>query len=145
MSIKKIAKEELELMSNKDIAYMILEERTKSISTAELFKEIINLLELPESTFEEKIGDFYTILATDKRFVLLDDGSWDLRNRHTSDKIVKVINDEEDDEELLNVDEEDDEEILEDNYDSVDDDDYVDPEEDIKDFVIVDENVIEAE
>ena len=33
--------EELELMSNKDIAYMILEERKRSISTAALFKKII--------------------------------------------------------------------------------------------------------
>ena len=89
MSLKKMKKDELELLSNKDIAYMILEERKRTINTADLFKKIIDLLELPESTFEKKIADFYTALSTDKRFILLDDGRWDLRNRHSSEKRVK--------------------------------------------------------
>ncbi len=141
--------EELELMSNKDIAYMILSERKRSISTAALFKKIIELLKLPESSFEEKIGEFYTTLSTDKRFILLDNGNWDLRVRHSSDKIKNPITDDEDE------DEEDDEEIedevveddeLEDNYDSTDDsDDYVDPNEDIKDLVILDESELEQD
>ena len=141
--------EELELMSNKDIAYMILEERKRSISTAALFKKIIDLLNLPDGTFEEKIGEFYTTLSTDKRFILLDNGNWDLRVRHSSDKIKNPITDDEDE------DEEDDEEedledieddILEDNYDSTDDtDDYVDPNEDIKDLVVLEENELEGE
>ena len=60
-----------------------------------LFKKIIKLLELPESSFDEKIGDYYTSLATDKRFIMLEDGTWDLRSRHTSDKVVKITEDEE--------------------------------------------------
>ncbi|MCI8347745.1 MAG: DNA-directed RNA polymerase subunit delta, partial [Bacilli bacterium] len=90
MSIAKMKKEDLELLSNKDITNMILEESKKPMNTANLFKKIIKLLELPESTFEEKIGDYYTSLATDKRFILLEDGNWDLRSNHTSDKIAKV-------------------------------------------------------
>ena len=43
-----------------------------------------------ESTFENKVADFYTSLSTDKRFILLDNGKWDLRSNHTSDKIIKV-------------------------------------------------------
>ena len=53
-------KEDLELLSNKDITNLILEESKKPINTAELFKKIISLLELPDSIFETKIGDYYT-------------------------------------------------------------------------------------
>ena len=99
MSLKKMTKEDLELLSNKDITDLILSESKKSINTADLFKKIIELLELPASTFENKIGDYYTSLATDKRFILLEDGTWDLRSRHTSDKVVKIADEDEEDEE----------------------------------------------
>ena len=56
MKLSKMKKEELELLSNKDITFYLLEEQEKQ-NTAELFKSIITLLELPSSTFEEKIGD----------------------------------------------------------------------------------------
>ena len=98
MKLSKMKKEELELLSNKDITFYLLEEQGKQ-NTAELFKSIITLLELPSSTFEEKIGDYYTSLTTDKRFIMLEDGCWDLRSRHTSDKIAKMDDEDEEDEE----------------------------------------------
>ena len=67
MSIKNMTKEDLELLSNKDITNLLLEEKGKQ-TTPDLFKKIIKLLELPESTFDQKIGDYYTSLTTDKRF-----------------------------------------------------------------------------
>ena len=140
--------EELELMSNKDIAYMILEERKRSISTADLFKKIMELLKLPEGTFEEKIGEFYTTLSTDKRFILLDNGNWDLKGRHSSDKLKKPLSEDDEEDEIEEDEEEleEEEDILEDNYDSTDDtDDYVDPNEDIKDLVVLEENELEGE
>ena len=145
MDIKKMPKEELELLSNKDITFYLLDNSKKSINTANLFKEIIKILGLPKSDFETKIGDYYTALATDKRFILLDDGTWDLRSRHTSDKVVKIVdNEEEEDEELPK--EEVQEEIEEDNYDDNDDtDDVYDKEEDLKDLVVIDEDELELE
>ena len=102
MSLNTMTKDELELLSNKDITNKILEEENRPINTADLFRKIIKLLELPDSHFETKIGDYYTSLATDKRFILLEDGCWDLRNNHTSDKVIKVsTTDEEDEEEEL--------------------------------------------
>ena len=144
MSIKKMSKDELELLSNKDITNLLLEEKGKQ-KTADLFKKIIKLLDLPESTFDEKIGDYYTSLTTDKRFILLDNGKWDLRSRHTSDKLVKVeddIEDEEDDEE-----EEIEEETNENDYDSIesDEDDLDDEDDDLKDLVVLDEDEMESE
>lgn len=147
MSLKKMKKEELELLSNKDIACLILDESKKSMNTAELFKQIISLLELPESTFENKIADFYTALSTDKRFILLKDGTWDLRNHHTSDKVVKVTEDDDEEEEITEEKEEnEDEDLDEDNYDDQEPEDYdEDTNEELKDLVILDEDELELE
>ena len=146
MSLKKMKKEELELLSNKDIACLILDESKKSMNTAELFKQIISLLELPESTFENKIADFYTALSTDKRFILLKDGTWDLRNHHTSDKVVKVTEDDDDEEEVEEKEDSDEEETDEDNYDDQEPEDYdEDTNEELKDLVILDEDELELE
>ena len=149
MKLSKMKKEELELLSNKDITFYLLEEQGKQ-NTAELFKSIITLLELPSSTFEEKIGDYYTSLTTDKRFIMLEDGCWDLRSRHTSDKIAKMDDEDEEDEEETEDTKDDmlSDELEEDNYDYDDvddDDDYVDPNEDLKDLVVVDEEELENE
>ena len=124
MKLSKMKKEELELLSNKDITFYLLEEQGKQ-NTAELFKSIITLLELPSSTFEEKIGDYYTSLTTDKRFIMLEDGCWDLRSRHTSDKIAKMDDEDEEDEEETEDTKDDmlSDELEEDNYDSGDVDD----------------------
>ena len=147
MSIKKMTKDELELLSNKDKTNLILEESKKPINTADLFKKIIKLLELPESTFEAKIADYYTALSTDKRFILLEDGRWDLRSRHTSDKVVKITEDEEEEMEENKDDiEESIEEDEEDSYDDKDDDDYNDDSnEELKDLVVIDEEELELE
>ncbi|MDD6224465.1 MAG: DNA-directed RNA polymerase subunit delta [bacterium] len=148
MSLKNIKKEDLELLSNKDITNLLLEEKGCQ-NTANLFKKIIKLLELPESTFDKKIGDYYTSLTTDKRFILLEDGTWDLRSRHTSDKLVKMIEDDEEEEleEMKEDEEEELEEDLEDNYDSIDsdEDDISDSDDDLKDLVVLDEDELELE
>lgn len=146
MSINDMKKEDLELLSYKDITNLLLEEKAKQ-NTADLFKSIVNLLELPSSVFESKIGDYYMMLTTDKRFVLLEDGNWDLRSRHTSDKIAKVVEDDDEidqDDPLLKGKEElDDDEV---NYDldsENDDDDFDDDDDDLKDLVILDEEELE--
>lgn len=148
MSINKMTKEDLESLSNKDITNLILEESKKSINTADLFKKIIKLLELPENTFENKIGDYYTALATDKRFILLEDGTWDLRNRHTSDKVIKVTEEDDEDEETENEaeEEETEDDSLEDNFDDTENDDYDEnTNEELKDLVVIDEDELELE
>lgn len=148
MSLSKMKKEDLELLSNKDITNLILEENKKPLNTAELFKKIIKLLELPDSVFESKIGDYYTALSTDKRFILLDDGTWDLRSHHTSDKVVKVTDEEdEEDEEAESdseqLDQEDD--MGEDDYDDTDEEYDEDTNEELKDLVVIDEDELELE
>lgn len=149
MSLK-LSKDELELLSNKDIAELLLQDSKKTINTADLFKKIIKLLELPESTFEAKIADFYTALATDKRFILLDNGKWDLRSNHTSDKVLKVKIEDDDEDEDENEDEDEmnkyDDDLDEDNYDDTEDEEYdEETNEELKDLVVIDEDELELE
>ena len=70
MKVNKLSKEELEVMSYNDIADLLLNEES-NLNTAVLFKKIVDLLELSSSTYESKIGDFYTSMSNDKRFILL--------------------------------------------------------------------------
>ena len=150
MNISNLSKEELELYSHKDITYMLLKE-FGPMNTADLFKKITDSLELPKSFYENKIGDYYTTLTTDKRFVLLDDGNWDLKEKYASDKVKKDIDedvlDDEEEEELDEANEElEEEEEDEDNFDStVNDEDFDDSDDDYKDLVILDEDELELE
>lgn len=148
MSLSKMKKEDLELLSNKDITNLILEENKRPLNTAELFKKIIKLLELPDSVFESKIGDYYTALSTDKRFILLDDGTWDLRSRHTSDKVVKVTDEEDEEDEETDADSEQldqEDDLGEDDYDDTDEEYDEDTNEELKDLVVIDEDELELE
>ena len=128
MKLSKMSKEELELYSYTDLAAMILKEEKKSLNTAELFKKICKLLGLSDEEYASKIGDFYTTLTTDKTFILLDDATWDLRDRHS----VKVTLEDETEEEL---DDELDDMAPEDMHDMDDDSDLDDPDLDDVDDV----------
>lgn len=152
MSVKEMSKEELELLSYKDITVMYIREEGPS-KTADIFKFITKKLGLPKSYFENKIGDYYTMLSTDKRFVLVE-AEWDLREKHSSETIKTKKHLEEDD---FDEDYEEDLELLdekeemesepEEDFDAKtnDDDDYDDPEEDLKNLVIIDEDELELE
>lgn len=131
-----LTEEEIATMSYDDVAYIILEENGKKMKIQDLFKEVIKIMDLGENAFEEHLADFFELLSTDKRFIMVEKGYWDLKINHST----KLIIDEEDeDEEIIEIDEineEDEEEI---NYDEeiIDDDDA---EDDLKDLVILDEN-----
>jgi len=141
--MKEIRKDEVENLSYKDIAFLILEREKKGITTLNLFEKIVMLLELPPTTVENKIADFYTTLATDKRFVIID-GICDLRSRHTSDKIIyEETEDEEEESEIDDTHEDGD--LMEDEYDdkysddSTVDNEFDDTDDDLKDLIILDE------
>ena len=140
--MKDLKKENIENLSYKDIANLMLEKEKIGINTLDLFTKIVEILELPTSTIENKIADFYTSLATDKRFILVD-GLWDLRKRHTSDKII--VDETEEDEETELEENRDDMETMEDEYgdeytdDSSVDSDYDDNDDDLSDLVVIDE------
>ena len=133
----KLSPEELEQMSHADVANIVLKENGKKMTIQDLFKEVIRIMSLPESYFESKIGDFFGLLSTDKRFIMLEKGFWDLKDNHSTKVIIE---DEVEDDIVVDVDEEVTDEIVEEeiNYDddTVDDDD---DEDDLKDLVIMDD------
>ena len=144
MKIKDMTKEELEALSYDDIAYLILEESGTKTKITDLFQEVCNLLELSHDEYEAKITDFFQMLSTDQRFVMLEKGFWDLKSRHQT-KIILDDTDEEDlDEE--NIDDTDD--MAEDNDDEIfydDEENDDDSDDDLKDLVIVNEDDADEE
>ena len=142
MKIKDMNKEELELLSYYDIAALLLKEN-KPMNTPTLFKTICDLLELSEDEYTNKIGEFYTSMTTDKRFILLDSAEWDLRDNHA----VKITTDDDDDEEETDEEEieEEENEDVEDVEEPIDDEelDVDDDDDDLEDLSIVSEEDIE--
>ena len=146
MKLSKMKKEELELLSYKDITVMILEEKGP-MKTLDLFNKIAKLLDLPESTVEKKIGEYYTTLSTDKNFLLLENGKWDLRSKHTSDKVLKAPDTDDEEEEEEEIEEKVEMDEDEEDYDNQisDEDDFDDGDDDLKDLVVLDEEELELE
>ena len=146
--MKEIKREDVQNLSYKDIAYLLIEKEKNGKNTLDLFKEIVDLLDLPQSTIDTKIADFYTSLTTDKRFLMVD-GLWDLRNRHTSDKVLSSAQDDDDEEENIEDTDEDmepEEDNYEDDSESIDDVTNSDDDDDgLSDLVILDEDEMDIE
>ena len=142
MNLKDMSKEELETMSYDEIAYLILNESGKKMKLLDLFKKVCKILDLPESTVEERIGDFFEVLSINKKFVLLPKGYWDLATNHVQDIVVEDDEDEivsedveiEQTEEIEDEEEKDEEEIFYD--DDLEDDEE---EDDLKDLLIIED------
>jgi len=106
MNIKNMKLEELEKLSHLDIAYNMIKFNKEMYTTIELLKEICRVLNYGEKQFEEMVGDFYTSLTLDKRFILIDN-KWDLTENH---QVKIIVEDDLDDEieDYEDIDEEDD-------------------------------------
>lgn len=144
MKLKDMSIEEIELMSYADLTYALLKENGKSMNTPTIFREICNLLGFSDSEYEAKIGDYYTSLTLDKRFVLLENKEWDVCDNHSvkiemDDDVEEDIEEEEEEEEII-------EEVEEDDLDDVIDDESLDDDDDdLDDLEIVDEDDLEEE
>ena len=150
MKLNKIPKSELELLSYTEIAKIYLEETKKTMTTADLFKEVCNLLELSESDYVDNIADFFQSLTTSKEFLLLEDGKWDLKSNHTVKVAISDIYDDANDEaeqSKSDMEIDDDEDAREpDDFDSIDNsDNYIDDDndDDLADLTIVNDDDLE--
>lgn len=134
----KLTEEEKESLSYDDVAYLILQSEKNKFKIQDLFKKVIEVMELPENVFENNIEEFFELMITDKRFTMLDNGYIDLKINHSTKMII-----EEDEEEEIILEPE---EInnQEDNYD-----DESNPEDDtdndLQDLVIIDDDNDELE
>ena len=145
MKLKNMKKEELEVLSYTDLTEMILNETKKSMNTAKIFKKICELLELGEEEYANKIGDYYTSLTTDKRFILLDNAEWDLKDKHK----VEIVLDDDEEEDYV---EEELDDLEDENIDNVDEsveitDDEVDLDDDndLDDLRVVNDDELEED
>ena len=143
MKLNKIPKSELELLSYTEIAKLYLNETKTTKNTADLFKEVCKLLELPEEEYVEKVADFFESLTTSKEFILLEDGTWDLKSNHKVKVVIEDIEEEQNEEN-----EEQPEEEIEEDIDMIDNEDtYVDDDtdDDLSDLTIVSEDDLDEE
>ena len=145
MGLEDMSKEELNLLSYTDLTEIILKENKKAMNTPSIFRIICDLLDYTDNDYTAKVGDYYTSLTTDRRFLLLESAEWDLRDNHIiplviedDEEIEDIINDEDEDE-----DEDDDIEEDEEDIDSLIDDDLDENEEELEDLSIVSEEEIE--
>lgn len=142
MSLSKMTKEEIELLSYTDIAKLYLEENKKTLNTAELFKEVCKLLSLSEEEYQDKIADFFQSLTTSKEFILLEDGKWDLKSKHSVKVVMDDLYEEKDEDEEYELEPE--EMTEEDEFNSIDDEeDYAD--DDLSDLTILSEDELDSE
>lgn len=134
MKLKDLSKEELEAMSYDDIAYLILKEEGKKSKITDLFQKVCDLLNLSQAEYEAKITDFFQVLSTDQRFIMVEKGFWDLKTNHKAHIIMESDDEEEEVNPEIEEETEEDEEIFYDDEDVTDDDTT---EDDLKDLVIV--------
>ena len=101
-----------------EVGYELLLKKQSPQKFSKLWSETSEILGLDESEVENYISDFYTNLTLDERFVLLEDNTWDLRERQSFDKVHIDMNDiyseiDEEDKELKEDEEVEDEEYNE--------------------------------
>ena len=115
-----------------EVGYELLEKKQTPQKFNKFWGEVSQVLGMDESEANEYISDFYTNLTLDERFVLLEDNTWDLRERQSFDKVHIDMNDvysEIDEEEKeLKEDEEEEEEVYTE-YSDDEEDKVVDEEE----------------
>ena len=115
-----------------DTAYDIVVKNGAELPFATLWNNVCEELGLTQEDKVARVSYFYTQLTLDGRFVTLGENVWDLRIRHTFDKVHIDMNEvySEDEEELDFIPEDDDD--IKDDVDrltSEDDDDYEEDEE----------------
>ncbi len=130
MKLNQIPISELELLPYTTIAKMYLEENKTTKNTADLFREVCNLLKLSDDEYVDSIADFFESLTTSKEFILLEDGTWDLKSNHKVKVVIEDIEEETDEEEMEEDELDDMEDPMEDDIDLIDDDSFIDDDVD---------------
>ena len=91
-------------------AYDFVSAQKEPISFAKIWEAVKEAACLSEEEALAKVSRFYTNLTLDGRFVTLGENNWDLRSRHTFDKVHIDMKDVYSDVETSDDDQEDDEE-----------------------------------
>ena len=70
-----------------DHAYDFVSQSETEVSFQDMWAYIVKEAELSEEEATKRVARFYTNLMLDGRFVTLGENQWDLRVRHTFDKV----------------------------------------------------------
>lgn len=70
-----------------EIAYEFVSEHEGSVNFAQIWEHVKKESGLSEEEAAKKAGQFFTNMMLDGRFVTLGENEWDLRERHTFDKV----------------------------------------------------------
>lgn len=70
-----------------ELAHEFVCEQKEPVSFAKIWEYVKAHSELSEEVLARKAGQFFTNMMLDGRFVTLGDNDWDLRTRHTFDKV----------------------------------------------------------
>ena len=70
-----------------DLAYDYVSQSKEQVSFKDLWAYVVEKVGLDEETAARRVSAFYTNLMLDGRFVTLGENQWDLRSRHTFDKV----------------------------------------------------------
>lgn len=132
----KLTDEEIETMSYDDVAYLILKEYGKKMKTLDLFKKVVKVMKLDEEEVTRGIGDFFELLLTDKRFIMVESGFWDLKIKYLTNIIIEEDDEEEELEFIIEDEEEDDDTEISYDEDNENDDD----DDDLDNLVIIDDS-----
>ena len=138
--LKNMKLEELEILSYADLTELILKEENKTFTTPVIFRKICDLLGYTDEEYTDKIGDYYTSLSTDKRFVFLDNNEWDLREKTP---VAIVLDDDEDEEEDIEDEEEVEDEYEEDINTAIDDEELEEDDDDLDDLAVLSDEELE--
>lgn len=68
-------------------AFDYMSKQKEQVSFADLWAYVVKEAELSDEEAANKVAQFYTNLMLDGRFVTLGENQWDLRVRHTFDKV----------------------------------------------------------
>ncbi|WP_455663268.1 DNA-directed RNA polymerase subunit delta [Pradoshia sp.] len=161
MTIAKMSNEDIREMAFIEIANLLLIEKKEAIDFKVMMDEIQKMLGLSDEVVAEKIGQFYTDLNVDGRFISIGDNRWGLKGWYPVEQVEeetvpaskvkkkkgkKVIDDEDlDDFDVIDEDEDD---LDFDDIDDFDDDDEDDEDlidDDFDEDVDEDDDIIEDE
>ena len=76
-----------------EVAYELMQKKQGAQKFVKFYEEVAAILAMSEEEAEQNISKFYTKLTLDERFVLLEDNTWDLRERQSFDKVHIDMND----------------------------------------------------
>lgn len=110
-----------------EIAYEFVASHKGSVNFKEIWDHVKSQSGMSEEEANKKAGQFFTNMMLDGRFVTLGENEWDLRERHTFDKVHIDMRDVYSDVQTSDNDSEDDEEseynkVFEENTDESDED-----------------------